>query len=117
MKLKESLIQKAVVDHWRAFGVPGTQLFAIPNAYAHGQAGLKQGVFDLCIIGPQFGKVRFMELKAAGGKLSDHQKSFRDYLASAGVDFAVCYGRDDPIIALEAWGVCRPVKRGGCGND
>ena len=102
----EKQIQQAVIDHWVRCGVAGSLVAAIPNAHAFGQPGLTKGLFDLLVIGGSVG-VAFMELKTKKGILSIPQREFKIKLIKAGVDYAVCYGRDEPIVALEAWGVCR----------
>lgn len=102
----EKAIQAAVVAHWRAFGVPGSLVAAIPNARAFGQPGLTKGLFDLLVIAPGLG-VCFMELKTARGKVSQEQRDFETLLWNTGVPYAIAYGRDEPIAVLEEWGVVR----------
>ncbi len=102
----ESLIQAACLAHWRLLGLPDTLVAAIPNQYAHGQAGLTKGLFDLLVIAPKLG-VAFIELKTESGRLSPDQEAFKLALIRADVPYAVCRGRDEPIRALEQWGVVR----------
>ena len=102
----ESLIQAAVLAHWRCFGHPDTLVAAIPNARAAGQAGLTRGLFDLLVIAPNLG-VAFIELKTESGELSPDQETFMLALIRAGVAYAVCRGRDEPIRVLENWNVVR----------
>jgi VRR-NUC domain len=103
---REGLIQQAVLSHWRAFGLPDTLVAAIPNARAAGQAGLTKGLFDLLVIAPKLG-VGFIELKTETGRLSPDQEAFKLALIRAGVAYAICRGRDEPIRALEDWNVVR----------
>ena len=103
---RESLIQAACLDHWRAFGLPDTLVAAIPNARAAGQAGLTKGLFDLLVIAPKLGAA-FIELKTESGRLSPDQEAFKLALIRADVPYAVCRGRDEPIRALEQWNVVR----------
>jgi hypothetical protein len=107
--VREKDIQIAVLDHWTHFGLPGTLVAAVPNARAHGQAGLTKGLFDLVCFSPLLGeRTGWLELKADDhGKLSTAQLSFRQLVRPLGVPFAVTYGRDDPIRALERWGCVR----------
>ena len=71
---REGLIQAAVIDHWRALGVPGSLVAAVPNAKAHGQPGLTRGLFDLVVMSPTLGdKTGWLELKADDGKPSAKQ--------------------------------------------
>jgi hypothetical protein len=103
---RESLIQQAVIDHWKQLGLPDTLVAAIPNARSAGQAGLTRGLFDLLVIAPNLG-VAFIELKTETGKLSPDQEAFKLALIRAGVAYAICRGRDEPIRALEQWNVVR----------
>jgi hypothetical protein len=102
----EAAIQASVIAHWRAFGVHGSLVAAIPNARAHGQAGLTRGLYDLICIAPKFG-VGFLELKTSRGRESEHQVNFGAILTNANVPHAVTYGRDEPIALLERWGIVR----------
>lgn len=106
----EKAIQRAVIQHWKAFGIPGTLVAAIPNANAFGQAGLTKGLFDLLVIGIIGGprQVGFIELKAAKGVMSPHQMAFQTLLMANQIPYAVTYGREQPIQVLEAWGIVRP---------
>ena len=105
---RESLIQAACIDHWRALGVPGSLVAAVPNARAAGQAGLTKGLFDLVVMSPTLGdRTGWLELKAEGGKLSDDQKAIKLLMIARGVPYAVTYGRDEPIQVLGEWGAVR----------
>lgn len=109
---RESLIQQAVVDHWKAFQVPGSLVAAIPNARAAGQAGLTKGLFDLVVMSPTLGdKTGWLELKADDGELSDDQLKIKLIMIARGVPYAVAYGRDEPIKVLEFWGAVRTQAR------
>ena len=105
---RESLIQQAVLDHWKALQVPGSLVAAVPNAKAHGQPGLTRGLFDLVVMSPKLGDLTgWLELKAEGGVLSDAQKLFKLVMIARGVPYAVTYGRDQPIKVLAEWGAIR----------
>jgi len=107
----ERLIQAAVIEHWRKLGLPGTLVAAVPNAKAHGQAGLTRGLFDLIVMSPHLGdRTGWLELKAEGGKLSEAQKEFKRICLARNVPYAVTFGRDQPIIVLETWRAVRPIK-------
>ena len=109
---RESLIQQACIDHWRALGVPGSLVAAVPNARAAGQAGLTKGLFDLVVMSPTLGdKTGWLELKADDGELSDDQNKIKLIMIARGVPYAVTYGRDAPIRVLELWGAVRPQAR------
>lgn len=107
--MRESQIQKAVIDHWKAFGLPDTLVAAVPNAGALGQYGLTRGVFDLIVLGGEYLRDRtgFLELKTGNGKLSEHQEAFRLRCIRLGIPAAVAYGRDEPIRVLEEWKIVR----------
>lgn len=102
----EKAIQAAVIAHWRLFGVPGSLVAAIPNARAFGQAGLTAGLPDLLVIGGHVG-VGFIELKTSTGKISAAQEQVRRTIERAGGHVALTYGREEPILTLEAWGIVR----------
>jgi hypothetical protein len=104
----ERLIQQAVIDHWRAFGLPGTLVAACPNAKSHGQAGLTRGLFDLVVMSPTLGdRTGWLELKADRGVLSKDQLDIQVMMIRLGVPHAVTVGRDEPIRQLERWGACK----------
>ncbi len=110
VSMRETMIQSAVVDHWRSVGLPGTLVAAIPNQLAFGQPGLHRGLFDLVVIGGRVG-VGFIELKTETGTPSDEQKAFRDILIFNGIPYAITYGRDEPIRVLEDWEIVRKQAR------
>ncbi len=105
-KPSESAIQAAVLSHWRACGRPHTLVAAIPNARAHGQAGLTKGLPDLLVLGGDIG-VGFIELKREGGRVSDAQRGFGALCSHHMLHHRVTVGRDEPIAVLEQWGVVR----------
>jgi hypothetical protein len=107
----EKAIQRAVVDHWKALGLPDTLVAAIPNQGALGQPGLTAGVADLLVIGPDLphgARAGFIELKRdPWSKVSDAQRAFGELCFKLDIPFAITVGRDQPIAVLEAWGVVR----------
>jgi hypothetical protein len=109
---RESLIQAACLAHWRALGVPGSLVAAVPNARAAGQAGLTKGLFDLVVMSPTLGdRTGWLELKTDDGELSDDQNKIKLIMLARGIPYAVAYGRDAPIRVLEQWGAVRPQAR------
>jgi len=108
--ISEKEIQKAAIDHWRAFGLPDTLVAAIPNARAFGQPGLTRGLFDLLVIGGDVG-AGFIELKTDQGELSKPQQDFKRLLVMNNVPYAVTYGRDQVIDVLETWRIVRKQVR------
>ena len=90
--------------------MPNTLVAAIPNAYAHGQAGLTKGLADLLVAGPGIPgyPCGFIELKRdPSAKRSDAQWEFAKLCHQLGIPYAVCFGRDQPIALLERWGLVR----------
>ena len=113
LRLRETAIQQAVIDHWRKLGQPETLVAAIPNAYAFGQPGLTAGLFDLLCIGRHIpGRIGFIELKVDDKSIvSEAQLAFKALLLRHDISYALTYGRDQPIDVLEAWGLVRPRKK------
>jgi hypothetical protein len=105
----EDEITAAVIEHWRIFGVAHSLVASIPLKRAFGQAGLTPGLPDLLVLSPQLGdRTGFIELKRAhGGRLSDAQLVMRELFLMRRAPYAVCYGRDEPIERLRAWGAIR----------
>jgi len=105
-------IQAAVMAHWRALGVPGSLVAAVPNMRAHGQSGLTAGLFDLVVMSPTLGeRTGWLELKVGKRDLSPAQRDIRSIMAALGVPHRVEWGRDDPIRVLEEWGAVRRSRR------
>jgi hypothetical protein len=108
LRVRESAIQRAVLDHWRKLGEPDTLVAAVPNAGALGQPGLHPGIFDLICIGALIPtRIGFIELKADKGVVSDAQEAFKRLLLRHDISYAITYGRDMPIDVLEMWGLVR----------
>jgi hypothetical protein len=105
----EAEIQAAVMEHWQAFGVPGSLVAACPNARAFGQAGLTRGLFDLIVMSPTLGdRTGWLELKADRcRRLSEDQLDIQVMMIRLGIPHAVVYGRDEPIRQLERWGALK----------
>ena len=109
--LSEKLITKAVIGHWRALGLPGTLVAAIPSMGAMGQYGLTRGLPDLMVLGGGFlgDRVGFIELKTTKGRASPFQRDFADRCELLGIPYALTRGREQPIAVLEEWQVVRAV--------
>lgn len=104
--MKEAQIHKAVIDHWKATGLPGTLVATIPNMGAMGQYGLTRGLPDLLVLSPEL-PVGFIELKSQKGKPSADQLAFANLCFAMEIPFSMTFGRDEPIRVLEQWGVVR----------
>lgn len=104
----EDQITDAVVEHWRTFRTPNSLVAGIPNKRAFGQPGLTKGLPDLLILSPYLGdRTGYIELKTKRGRLSDDQLVMRELFLLRRAPYAVCYGRDEPIEQLRAWGAIR----------
>lgn len=103
---RESVIQSAVLAHWKALGLPGTLIAAVPNAGALGQAGLTAGISDLLVLGGLV-RVGFIELKRDRGVESAAQEAFRRRCEALAIPCVVTFGRDEPIAVLERWEIVR----------
>ncbi len=103
--MTEAQITKAVMDHWRSFGLPRTLVASIPNMGARGQYGLTKGLPDLIIITPD--GVGFIELKTVKGKPTKEQMAFKTLCVANGIRHSITYGRDQPIEMLEHWGAVK----------
>lgn len=109
--MKEAQIQKAIVDYLNAVLPNEYRCFAIPNGSqrtatgrpANAVAGLTRGVPDLAIVGG-VGRVFFLEVKAAKGRLSEFQSEFANWCLCKGVvPWACVRSVEDVRVALEAW--------------
>jgi len=109
--LKEAQIQKAIVDYLNVVLPLNFRCFAIPNASqrtatgrpANAVAGLRRGVPDLAIVGG-VGRVFFLEVKAAKGRLSEYQSEFGDWCAHKGlIPWACVHSVEETRHALREW--------------
>lgn len=104
---RESQIQASILEHWLTLGLPNTLVAAIPNAGSMGQPGLTKGLFDLLVMAPGL-PVAFLELKRDhDSPISDEQRAFGALCLRHHIPYAICVGRDEPIVMLEAWGAVR----------
>jgi len=109
----EAQIQRAVMAHIRARGVPGLFAFHPANggwrskieaAILKGQ-GVVPGVPDVILI--HDGRTYGLEIKAPGGRISENQIAAHSAMTQAGAYVCVAEGLDRAIAALEAWGLLR----------
>jgi hypothetical protein len=97
-KRSEHVEQREFVS-WVRKNHPKIKIFAIPNGGLRGIAsaarlkaeGVSAGVPDLFIPSLKM----FIEMKIAGGKVSDSQCEWLDYLVGAGYTCCVCYGKEE----------------------
>jgi hypothetical protein len=111
MNRPEQEAQIAIVAWIKAVS-PSTMCFHVPNAAKRSPAerralvamGLLAGVPDLCLIAePPGPSLAFVEVKAAGGKLSPEQQSFRAWAEAAGIPYAVVQNIDETRVAFREW--------------
>lgn len=79
-------------------------------------AGVKPGIPDIIIFDPppcymMGSKGAMIELKRSkGGKVSDTQQEWLDYLGASGWSVAVCKGIDEALSQLGKWGYLKDGK-------
>lgn len=110
----EAQIQRAIVQHIKARGVPGLVWFHVPNGGSRNKTeaaifkamGTRAGVSDLIF----FHRSKFfcLELKAPGGRASEAQMNFLSEADAAGAYTAMPTGLDAALATLEAWGLIKP---------
>ncbi len=108
----ESAIQRDVVNYLTNVLPKSHRAFAVPNAAprrkggkaSNGVAGLRAGVPDLVIVG--LGRVYFLEVKSARGKLSDAQSEWGSWCVTKGLlPWACVHSVDETRAALAHWNV------------
>jgi hypothetical protein len=112
----EDIIQRALFQHRKARGAPGTFMFHVPNggkrkpieaAILKG-LGVTAGVPDIIAI--RAGHCYGLELKADDGQASAKQIEAMAAMEAAGATVALAKGLDAAIAQLEAWGLLRGVS-------
>jgi hypothetical protein len=113
----EQQIQKSILDHlgWR--GLPELFAFHVPNggyrtaveSKIFKSLGVIPGVPDLLIL--YRGRLHALELKTKGGRLTETQRRTHEDMRQAGALVATCYGVNDALLQLEAWGLLRGDAR------
>jgi hypothetical protein len=75
--------------------------------------GVKRGIPDLAFTLPD-GRSAYMEIKTPKGRMSDHQKYYRQKCWDMNVPYALVTCADDAMAILYEWGALLPVayKRG-----
>lgn len=108
--LSEDQEQKKVVSWLRANGI---KFYHIPNggtrnlieAVNFKKLGVSPGVPDLCIPYARKGyHTLYIEMKKKkGGIVSDHQKSWIEFLISEGMKAIICRGAEEAILEIEKY--------------
>lgn len=111
--MTEQEIQRAVFQHLKARGAPGTFAFHCPNGgYRKPKEsaifkglGVKAGVPDVIAI--KNGKFFGLELKAFKGVTSPAQIEVLQTMQKAGAEVAVVHSLEAAIQKLEQWGLLK----------
>ena len=109
----ETELQIAVVAHLNTRGVKGLIFWHTPNGGRRGRnearifkaMGVRAGVADLVLF--HQGRLHCLELKAPGGRASEHQLEFISDIDAAGAYTAIAEGLGAALATLEAWGLLR----------
>jgi hypothetical protein len=109
----EDQIQRSVIAHLRARGVPGLVWTHVPNGGKRSKVegailkglGVRAGVSDVLLW--HRGRAFALELKAEGGRPSEQQMQFISDLNAAGGFATIASGIDEAIRVLECWGLLR----------
>lgn len=119
MERPEQTIHKAVVQHLRLRGVPGLVFWHTQNSVWRGGRkaavqggiakgmGVRAGVSDLLMF--HAGRMFCLELKAPGGRPTEHQLEFIADMEKAGAYCCVAEGIDEALGVLEAWQLVQGV--------
>ena len=109
----EAALQRSVIAHlaWRAR--PGAWWTHVPLGGLRSKVeaailrglGTTRGTPDLLIVAD--GKAYFLELKSAGGRVTDAQRQCHEALRAAGAMVETCVGIDAAVAQLTAWGLLR----------
>lgn len=122
-KHEESVIQRAVVNWWRAacpsFEVPEQMLMSIPNgggranvmtAVTLKREGLRKGVSDLflAVIRGRYGGL-FIEMKRPSGKLTPEQRAFQENVTAQGYAAFTCYSAEQATALISDYINGQPI--------
>ena len=116
--VSEHKIQVALFDYLRLAAKPEIIYAAIPNggfrhirvAASLKNEGVRRGTPDIffCLPG---GKVAWLEMKNAKGRLTPEQEAFRDGVRKLGHEWAMARSVDEAIPHLTRWGVMKSAYR------
>jgi hypothetical protein len=100
------LLRDHCLEDWRWTHIPSGELRDIRTASKLKQMGVRRGFPDFIFISP-YGSVRFLELKRAGGELTEEQAEFRLWCIKHGVPHVIAWSIDQVLTSLDQWGVLR----------
>jgi hypothetical protein len=123
--VSEDEIQRMVFAHLQMRAKPGVIAWHTPQgdqlggkrtpsgiplaAIRNKKRGVMPGVSDVLIF--YAGRLFALELKAIGGRPTEHQLKFLDLVNAAGGYATWCQGLDKALAILESWGVLKPDRR------
>ena len=101
--MKESEIQKAILDYLKSKGIFAWRAFTGPVLHAGGRIKAKNpmaGCPDICGILAPNGRMLLIEVKTDTGKVAPHQQDWIDKSNQSGALAFVARSVDDVVIAL-----------------
>jgi len=112
----EAKLHRAIVQHLKLTAFPDVLWLHPPNAGIRSgieagylkSLGLLPGAADLLFW--RGGKSYALEVKAAGGRLSDTQKDFAERFKAAGGEWASVDNIEAAICQLRNWGILKSMK-------
>ena len=118
--VSEHRLQTALCDYLMLAARPELHWFAIPNgekrhirvAQRLKNEGVRRGSPDLVFMLPG-GKVGWLEMKAAKGRLQPEQEAFRDKALSLGHSWAVAKTIEEALAFLTSIDALKPAYRRG----
>lgn len=103
-------VAKLLKDHclpdWFYCHVPNGEHRDIRTAAKLKAMGVRRGVADFLFIAPD-GSLRCLELKRAGGKLTDDQEAFQLICIKRGIPYVVASTIDHVLATFDFWGCLR----------
>jgi hypothetical protein len=113
--LTEQQVQRVFVDYLKR--VCAVKFWAVPNGGYRTKAeasiligqGVEAGVADLHFLLPG-GKLGVIEMKSAGGRLSENQKAWLAAVKEGGAETAVCYSFEEAQAQIRLWGIDRSFR-------
>ena len=108
--MKEADLHRQVCDYLGLALLPPAWFTTFPadGATRRGRIGLKRGVPDILIV--HEGRAYWIELKAAGGRVSANQGETILAIEAAGARAYVCRSLEDVVIGLRCWAI--PIRGG-----
>jgi hypothetical protein len=97
-----TLLRAHALPEWQWTHIASGELRDARTAGKLKQMGLRPGWPDFALVSPA-GIFHALELKRAGGKLSEPQENFRVWCIRSGTPYAVCHDMREVLVALDAW--------------